>query len=55
MEETTPGMANQIDPTDDPTSTEGTPMDPNTASPLNPPVHSIIPVIVHTNQIEEYL
>ena len=58
LEETTkiekPGMPNQIVPTDDPNS-EGTQMDPNTASPLNI-VPSIIPVvIVHTNQIKEYL
>ena len=44
LEETTPGMANQIDPTDDPISDEGTIMDPSTASPINE-VPSIIPAV----------
>ena len=41
LEETTPEMANQIDPTDDPTPTL---MDPSTASPINE-VPSIIPAV----------
>ena len=44
LEETTPEMANQIDPTDDPTPDEGTLMDPSTASPINE-VPSIIPAV----------